>query len=57
MDKGQVAEYGPPAELLQNKDGIFTDLVASTGAASEAELRHRAVAASSQKDTLPVEFV
>ena len=52
MEKGQAAEYGPPAKLLENKDGIFTSLVASTGTASAAELRSRAVAAF---DKIPVE--
>jgi ABC-type multidrug transport system fused ATPase/permease subunit len=46
MDKGGVAEFGPPAELLANKDGLFSQLVDSTGKGSAAELRSRATAAA-----------
>ena len=44
MDKGQVAEYGPPAELLR-RDGPFAALVDSTGEGSAAELRRQALSA------------
>ena len=53
MDKGKVAEYGPPVKLLEKKDGIFTDLVNSTGVSSSAELRKRAAAAFA---SMPIEL-
>ncbi|RPD67396.1 P-loop containing nucleoside triphosphate hydrolase protein [Lentinus tigrinus ALCF2SS1-6] len=31
LDSGHVAEFGSPAELLKNKDGIFTALVDESG--------------------------
>jgi ABC-type multidrug transport system fused ATPase/permease subunit len=45
MEQGGVAEYGAPAELLANNNGMFSQLVDSTGKGSAAELRSRAVAA------------
>jgi ABC-type multidrug transport system fused ATPase/permease subunit len=46
MDSAQIAEFGPPAELLVNKSSLFSQLVDSTGKGSAAELRSRATAAS-----------
>jgi len=39
VDKGTAAEFGTPAELLSNKDGIFSQLVESTGKESAVALR------------------
>ena len=39
MENGRVAEMGSPNELLQNKKGLFTKLVDSTGKESAAYLR------------------
>jgi len=30
LDKGQVAEFGPPHELLQKPDGLFARMVDSS---------------------------
>ena len=48
MEKGSVAQYGHPAELLRDTNGIFHELVESTGAGTAAELRARANAAEKQ---------
>ena len=45
LDEGRVAEFGPPADLLDNKEGIFYNLVASTGKESFDELQAKAKAA------------
>lgn len=39
VDKGKAAEFGTPAELLSKKDGIFSQLVESTGKESAVALR------------------
>ena len=39
MDKGTVAEMGSPKELLQNKNGILSRLIESTGEESATALR------------------
>ena len=39
VDQGKAAEFGTPAELLSNKDGIFSELVESTGKESSVALR------------------
>ena len=39
MDQGRCAEFGSPAELLENEGGIFTSLVDSTGKESSQTLR------------------
>jgi ABC-type multidrug transport system fused ATPase/permease subunit len=39
MSDGKAAEFGTPAELLSNKDGLFSELVESTGKESSAALR------------------
>lgn len=39
IDAGRCAEFGTPAELLANTDGIFSQLVESTGRESSAALR------------------
>ena len=39
VDKGKAAEFGTPAELLSNKDSIFSQLVESTGKESAVALR------------------
>ncbi|RDX55374.1 P-loop containing nucleoside triphosphate hydrolase protein [Lentinus brumalis] len=31
LDSGRVAEFGPPAQLLKNKDSLFTKLVTESG--------------------------
>ena len=35
MDDGVVAEFETPERLLQNKDGVFTSLVAAAHEASK----------------------
>ena len=42
VDKGKSAEFGTPAELLSNKDSIFSQLVESTGKESSVALRSMA---------------
>lgn len=39
MSDGKAAEFGTPLELLSNEDGIFSELVESTGKESSAALR------------------
>ena len=39
MDKGMVAEFGSPRDLLKDKDGIFTGLVNATGPESAEQLK------------------
>jgi ATP-binding cassette subfamily C (CFTR/MRP) protein 4 len=39
MSEGKAAEFGTPAELLSNKNGLFSELVESTGKESSASLR------------------
>lgn len=39
MDQGRCAEFGSPAELLENEVGIFTSLVDATGKESSQTLR------------------
>ena len=48
MDKGEAAEFGPPHELLQRKDSIFSELVDATGAESAASLRQMAFESATQ---------
>ena len=42
MDKGKVAEFGPPKALLANEEGIFTAMVNATGPESAAALKEMA---------------
>eukprot|EP00955_Chlamydomonas_euryale_P070700 360832-Chlamydomonas_euryale.AAC.2 len=39
LDKGLVAEYGPPASLLSDADGVFTSMVNDTGDATAKFLK------------------
>merc|ERR1712087_354097 len=39
MDKGRVAEFGSPRELLEDETGIFTGLVNATGPEMAARLK------------------
>ncbi|GAX24232.1 hypothetical protein FisN_4Lu593 [Fistulifera solaris] len=39
MDNGRVAQFGPPKELLMDKNGIFASLVESSGPEAAQELR------------------
>jgi len=39
VDQGRAAEFGTPAELLSNEDGIFSQLVDATGKESSVALR------------------
>lgn len=39
MSDGKAAEFGTPAELLSKEDGLFNELVESTGKESSAALR------------------
>lgn len=39
LDGGEVAEFGPPEELLANPNGAFSALVAQTGPKNAAHLR------------------
>ena len=43
MDQGRCAEFGSPAELLENEGGIFTSLVDATGKESSHTLRRIAL--------------
>jgi ABC-type multidrug transport system fused ATPase/permease subunit len=43
LGKGRVLECGSPKDLLQNKNGVFTDLVDSTGKESSKILREMAL--------------
>ena len=47
MENGQVAEFGPPAELLKKEDGLFAGLVDSTGRDSSSALRSSVIMQSS----------
>ena len=42
MDAGTLAQYGAPATLLADADGLFARFVAETGPARAAELRRLA---------------
>jgi len=42
MDKGQIAEFDTPANLLRNPDGIFTSLVNKTGVETSERLKKAA---------------
>ena len=46
MDKGRVAEFDSPKKLLENKDGMFSSLIDSTGNESSVVLRQMAENAS-----------
>lgn len=43
MDAGRAAEFDAPAKLLENKEGIFSQLVDATGAESSKALRQLAI--------------
>merc|ERR1712176_322836 len=43
MDAGQAAEFDAPAKLLENKEGILSQLVDATGAESSKALRQMAI--------------
>lgn len=49
MDKGRVAEFDTPANLLRNKDGMFADLVRKTGEENAARLQKAAFLAEEQR--------
>ena len=42
MDRGKVAEFGPPSELLKDEAGIFTSMVNATGPESATQLKRMA---------------
>ena len=46
MDSGKAAEFGPPHELLENEEGVFSELVRNTGKESANALRSIASTAS-----------
>ena len=46
MDKGRVAEFGSPKDLLEDNNGLFSNLVDSTGNESSLVLRQMAQDAS-----------
>eukprot|EP00563_Minutocellus_polymorphus_P003209 CAMPEP_0181029080 /NCGR_PEP_ID=MMETSP1070-20121207/5007_1 /TAXON_ID=265543 /ORGANISM="Minutocellus polymorphus, Strain NH13" /LENGTH=1343 /DNA_ID=CAMNT_0023106365 /DNA_START=68 /DNA_END=4096 /DNA_ORIENTATION=- len=39
MDSGKAAEFGPPHKLLENEDGVFSELVRNTGKESANALK------------------
>ncbi|KAK9870715.1 hypothetical protein WA026_008286 [Henosepilachna vigintioctopunctata] len=39
MDAGQLKEFAPPYELLQNSDGFFSKMLAETGSATSEKLK------------------
>eukprot|EP00899_Mesostigma_viride_P006371 jgi/Mesvir1/15735/Mv03310-RA.1 len=43
LDKGRMAEYGPPTILLEKPDGALSGMVKKTSAASQSKLRDRAL--------------
>jgi len=45
MEAGRAVEFGPPAELLSNDNGVFSCLVDSTGPESSKALRAMAASA------------
>ena len=49
MDRGRVAEFDTPANLLRNPDGMFTELVQKTGEESAARLKKAAFLAEEQR--------
>lgn len=49
MDKGRVAEFDTPANLLRMKDGMFADLVRKTGEENAARLQKAAFLAEEQR--------
>ena len=42
MANGKVKEIGPPRELLENEEGVFTAMVNATGKESAAQLKRMA---------------
>ena len=42
LGQGKVLEFGPPSDLLRNKDGAFSTMVEDTGEMTAKELRQRA---------------
>ncbi len=49
LDDGKIAEFGPAADLLENKEGLFHKLVKSTGKESYEELSAKARAARKKR--------
>ena len=50
MDKGRAAEFDSPANLLSIEDGVFSELVNSTGVESAKALRELAMNSVSSSD-------
>ena len=42
LGQGKILEFGPPSELLRNKEGAFFSMVEDTGETTALELRQRA---------------
>ena len=42
LGNGSVVEFGPPCQLLQNKEGVFTSMVESTGTSMAVVLKDKA---------------
>ena len=51
MDAGKAAEYGQPKQLLVNKDGLFSSMVAETGKSTAKMLRNVAQGATTMADS------
>jgi len=51
MDAGRAVEFASPKELLENPDGIFSELVDATGTESSSFLREMASNAAEQRMT------
>ena len=49
MDHGQAAEWGSPASLLDNPEGVFSSMVKDTGHAAEQFLRSVAYGSTDHK--------
>ena len=49
MDKGKVAEFDTPANLLRNSNSLFSELVRMTGEDSAARLKKAAFLAEEQR--------
>ena len=46
MSDGKAIEFGPPEKLLENADGVFSELVRNTGKESAVALKKMASSAN-----------
>ena len=50
MNEGHIAEYGPPSQLLQMRQGIFRAMVDTLGEEAAAEIERAADAAAADRE-------